>query len=48
LQNPADEPAEEFKQQFLAKLNESLRSEGFSEVQIARIDTVVRRALNLD
>jgi hypothetical protein len=38
---------DDYRREFLAKLNEALRAEGFTEVEIAKIDTVVRRALDL-
>jgi hypothetical protein len=41
------EDLDEYRQAFFVKLNEALRKEGFTEVQIAKIDTAVRRAINL-
>jgi hypothetical protein len=48
MRNKADdELTKQYKRELFEKFNEVLRSEGFTEVQIAKIDTAVRRALNL-
>jgi len=43
----AREVLDEYRQKVFEKFNETLRTEGFTEMQIAKIDTVVRRALGL-
>jgi anti-sigma regulatory factor (Ser/Thr protein kinase) len=45
--NKPEDALQNYQHEILAKLNEALRKEGFSEDQIAKIDTVVRRALDL-
>jgi hypothetical protein len=42
-----NEKVNEFRHALFEKLNAALRTEGFTESQIAKIDTSVRRALNL-
>lgn len=42
-----DEAIDDYRRALFAKLNEALRAEGFSEVEIAKISTAVRRALDL-
>lgn len=45
--NIPEDALQSYQHELLAKLNEALRKEGFSEDQIAKIDTIVRRALDL-
>jgi hypothetical protein len=41
------EEIDEYRREIFEKFNDALRKEGFSEVQIAKIDKAVRRALNM-
>jgi hypothetical protein len=45
--NVDDDLIDQYKRELIEKFNEALRKEGFSEDQIAKLDTVVRRALDL-
>lgn len=44
---PDDKSSQKSERELVEKFNDQLRKEGFTEVQIAKIDTAVRRALSL-
>jgi hypothetical protein len=44
---PDDKSSQKSERELFEKFNDQLRKEGFTEVQIAKIDTAVRRALCL-
>jgi hypothetical protein len=45
--NTDNKLTDNYKLELFKKFNEALRKEGFTEDQIAKIDTAVRRALDL-
>lgn len=47
LTSKPEDATTKYLQEILENFNEALRKEGFTEVQIAKIDTAVRRALDL-